>query len=219
MSRPFGFWRRQFLLPPTQAQSTSDVLAGIALPVAWLAVDQLLLGDYRFFHSRGYVGTLWTMAYAFILTEVGLLGLWLLLRRRVHRSAVFFSGPLLAGWVFSSVAALLLLPISMVGLMFAVGILGLTPWLTAFSFFRNWKMCRLLAGGRRWPLLTMAGIIFAITPAILAEAGRRAALGPDTDRSYSAVHRGGDRSERTPSQGTQDPGPPEDSRPTVRAAR
>lgn len=171
-----GFWRRQFRLPPTSRQTMWDVLFGICLPLACLAGDRVLFWGGRFIgHGDDPVG--WSLfgdfavlAYAFIVTEVLLLGLWILLRRKLTRSSAFFSGPFLAAWLFSLLLATVLLPVSVVGLVLVIGILGFSPWLTFFAFFRNWRMTRLLSSDhvskRRRFWLTVAGVVFAVTPAL-----------------------------------------------------
>lgn len=176
MEREPGFWRRQFRVPPTSGQTIWDALFGIVLPLGCLAGDRIIFGKGWFAghgedpFGRSIFGELAVLAYTFILTEVGLLALWLLFRRKLSRSAAFFSGPFLAAWIFALVLGAVFFPFSVVGLIFLVGILGFSPWLTFFAFFRNWKMARLLSrehvSGRRRFWLTLAGIVFAITPAL-----------------------------------------------------
>ncbi|HLF93304.1 MAG TPA: hypothetical protein VJB14_07575 [Planctomycetota bacterium] len=175
MSTRPGFYGRQFLLPPSRAQTVWDLLFGILLPLGCLAGDRLLFGRSaivapgRLFEGSIFGGAA-PAAYTFILTEVGLLALWILLRRKVTGSAAFFAGPLLAGWGFSLVLAIGLLPLSLVGLIVVIGVLGFSPWLTCFAFYRNWKMARLLCADHvsrtRRLLLSLAGIVFAVTPAL-----------------------------------------------------
>jgi hypothetical protein len=173
MSTRPGFWRRQFALPPTAAQTVWDVLFGVALPLGCLIGDRILFSNARDIFQGSVFGPLQVFAYGFILTEVALLGLWILLRRRLGRSAAYFTGPLLSGWLFSLVTGLLLFPFSLVGLLVVIGMLGFSPWFTAFAFYRNWKMARALswaAGGTRRGWLTLAGVVFAITPALALQA-------------------------------------------------
>jgi hypothetical protein len=170
MSAIVGFWRRQFLLPPTRAQTVWDVLTGMLLPLACLAGDRMLFGRMNHLFVGSIFGPARIFCYGFILTEVVLLGLWILLRRRLRRSAGYFTGPLLAGWLFCGVAGLALLPLSVVGVIVVVGVLGFSPWFTGFAFFRNWRMARALsetAGGSGRFRLTLAGIVFAVTPALV----------------------------------------------------
>jgi len=170
MSTRPGFYRRQFLLPPSRPQTVCDVIFGILLPLGCLVADRIAFGGPHPLFDGSIFGGAAPAAYTFILTEVGLLGLWILLRRKVTRSAAFFAGPLLAGWGFSLVLAIGLLPISLLGLVILIGILGFSPWLTCFSFYRNWKMARVLCADhvsrKRRLLLSLAGIVFALTPAL-----------------------------------------------------
>ncbi len=175
MSTRPGFFRRQFLLPPSRAQTVWDLLFGILLPLGCLACDRLIFGNRpgtsgSILFDGSIFGGAAPAAYTFILTEVALLAVWILLRRRVTRSAAFFAGPLLVGWVLSLVLAIGLLPISVIGLIVVIGFLGFSPWLTCFAFYRNWKMAGILCADhvsrKRRLLLSLAGIIFALTPAL-----------------------------------------------------
>jgi hypothetical protein len=171
-----GFWRRQFRVPPTPGQTFWDLLFGIFLPLGCLAADRVIFGNgWLAGHGEDPIGAsifgdLAVLAYTFILTEVGLMTLWLLFRRKLTRSAAFFSGPFLAGWVSALALAMIFFPFSVLGMIFVVGILGFSPWLTCFAFFRNWKMARLLSmdhvSGRKRFWLSVAGIVFVMTPAI-----------------------------------------------------
>lgn len=170
MSTRPGFYRRQFLLPPSRAQTVWDLIFGILLPLGCLLADRIVFGGPHPFLEGSIFGGAAPAAYTFILTEVCLLALWILLRRKVTGSAAFFAGPLLAGWGFSLILAIGLLPLSLVGLIVVIGVLGLSPWLTWFAFYRNWKMARLLCADhvsrKRRLLLSLAGIVFAVTPAL-----------------------------------------------------
>lgn len=194
MSDRPGFWRRQFLLPPTSAQTTWDVLFGIVLPLGCLLGDQILFGKDNPVFEGSVFGQWRLLCYGFILTEVLLLGLWLLLRRRTTRSAAYFAGPLLAGWIFSLVLALALFPFSLIGLLVVIGVLGFSPWLTTFAFYRNWKMARTLSGGRRRFWMSVAGIIFALTPALALQSwgdrlARRLIESPQSSRRVEQAAR------------------------------
>jgi len=173
MSTTPGFWRRQFLLPPTRAQTVWDLLMGCALPLGCLAVERILFGRMSFPFRGSLFGPFQVFSTGFILTEVLILGLWLVLRRKLGRSAGYFAGPLLAGWFFALALGLLLLPASALGLFVVIGLFGFSPWLTAFTFLRNWKLACTLsrsAGGVRRLWLGVAGIIFALTPALALHA-------------------------------------------------
>ena len=175
MSTRPGFWRRQFFLPPTRSQAVFDLLFGVALPLGCLAGDHLFFGLHLHhdFFDESIFGPAQAFAYGFILTESLILAAWILLRRWLTRSAAWFAGPLLAGWFFAFAIALILFPFSLVGLVAIIGALGFSPWFTGFVFFRNWRMARVLApessrSRRLW--LAIAGIVFAITPALAIHA-------------------------------------------------
>ena len=173
MSTRPGLWRRQFLLPPTRAQTVWDFLFGVALPLGCLAGDRILFGRRHDFFDGSIFGPAQVFAYAFILTQVILLGAWILLRRKVTRSAAYFAGPLLAGWLFAFGLGVILFPFSVVGLLAIIGALGFSQWFAGFVFFRNWRMARALAPAssrQRRPWLVIAGIAFAITPALALQA-------------------------------------------------
>jgi len=176
MNTGIGFWRRQFLLPPTRPQTFCDLVFGILLPLGCLAADQVLFGrtpladDSHSLFVGSVFGNMAVLAYTFIGTEVALLAFWMLLRRKIARSSAFFAGPLLAGCLFSLVVAVFLLVPSLIGLVIIIGALGLCPWLTCFSYYRNWKLARTLARGSgstgRTFWFSLAGMVFAITPAL-----------------------------------------------------
>ncbi len=84
-----------------------------------------LLGDYQF------------LVYAVSAIEIALLLAWLLLRRHLTPFSAPIGGALLAGGIFSTVIGVLLLPFSLLGLIYVIGIAGFTPLLTGFVYLRN----------------------------------------------------------------------------------
>ena len=58
---------------------------------------------------------------------------WLLFRR----PAAVFAGLLTGGALFATMLGLILLPLSLIGLFFIIGILGFSPFVTSFVFWRN----------------------------------------------------------------------------------
>jgi signal transduction histidine kinase len=69
--------------------------------------------------------------------EIATLALWLLLGTHLKLLAGFIGGILLSGALFSFVIGIFLLPLSILGLILIVGILGFTPFFTCFVFLRN----------------------------------------------------------------------------------
>jgi hypothetical protein len=130
-----GFMRRQFEARATRGQKSFDALVGVALPIVCLYFDPVV------FRSAGFgaplLGRYRLFAYAVIGLEIALLALWLTLGERVREWGGMLGGALMAGALFSLVVGLLLLPLSVIGLMFLIGALGFSPLLTAFVYWRN----------------------------------------------------------------------------------
>jgi hypothetical protein len=141
LSQTFGakkprFWARQFAPIPTRAQDRFDIVFAVVLPVLCLAIDPLvfkgdsfgvpLLQDYQL------------LAYLVCTVEMGLFLTWRTFRRPLVEFAPVFAGVFFAGTIFSVVIGVVILPYSVIGLMFLlIGALGFTPFLTALVFFRN----------------------------------------------------------------------------------
>lgn len=135
-----------------------DVLFGILLPIFCLAADPVVFAGWAF----------QPVAVAFIVTEAVILWIWLGLRGRLRKSAIWFAGPLAAGGIFALALGTAMLPLSLLGLLLLIGILGFTPFLTAFCYFRAAAQAwRRGGGGRRAPLVFVAGLLFAATPALV----------------------------------------------------
>jgi hypothetical protein len=129
-ARPF--WQRQFGPEPSRWQVAFDLAAGILLPLVCLAADPIVFRGDSFMPPL--LGHRALLCYAAIGTSLLALALWLLCRR----PAALLAGFLLAGALFALLLGVFLLPFSMIGL-FAngLGALGLSPFLTAFVFWRN----------------------------------------------------------------------------------
>lgn len=124
------FWRRQFSPQSSVRQDVFDVAVGIALPLFCLIVDPFVLrSSFGEPLLNGYRGV--------AISAIGLgffsLALWLSIRKP---SAVL-AGLLAGGALFALLLGLVLLPFSAVGLFMVIGILGFSPFATAFVFWRN----------------------------------------------------------------------------------
>jgi hypothetical protein len=125
-----SFWQRQVSPLPTTGQINFDLTFGIVLPIICLWFDPIvfrspfggaLLGKYA------VVGG--------IAIGLGFVSLttWLLLRR----SPALFAGLLCGGAIFATLLGIVLLPYSVIGLLAVIGVLGFSPFATAFVFWRN----------------------------------------------------------------------------------
>jgi len=144
----------------TRKQRIFDGVSGVALPLVCLLADP---GVFRGWSYRPVV-------YSFILTEVVILGAWLLLQKRLQGSSLFFAGPLAAGGGFALALGVALLPLSLFGLLLLIGVLGFTPFFTAVAFLRNgWRAFlrgKAGRGGTTVAAVVLAGVLFAATPSI-----------------------------------------------------
>lgn len=129
-----GFWRRQFAVPATIPQIIFDIVFGVVGPVLCFAFDPLvfrggigrpLFQEYQFF------------AYSFSAFEIAVLSVWLLFGARLPRGSGFIGGVLMGGALFCLATGLVLVPFSILGLMFGIGIFGFTPFATAIVYLRN----------------------------------------------------------------------------------
>ena len=194
-----GFLRRQGQSEATLRQLIFDVTVGMILTVLCLVFDPIVfrgdflgrpvLGDYQFF------------AYGLIAIEVVALGVWLALGERAGEWCGVLAGMMLGGVLFSVGIGILLLPLSVVGLAFIIGVLGFTPFVTAFIYWRNARRALRVAGARMarpalWLTLALGAIVPFGVPAFahwrverLIERALPEVLGGDERRAADAVRR------------------------------
>ena len=127
-----SFWRRQVAPRPTPGQKAFDLAFGIALPVICLLLDPIVfqsslpVGEPLL--GRHAIAARVAMGLAFLSLSVWMLIGW---------PRAFMGGLLAGSAIFATLLGLVLLPFSIMGLFFVVGILGFSPFLTAFVFWRN----------------------------------------------------------------------------------
>ena len=138
-----------------------DLMAGVALPVLCIWYDPIV------FVGRGteLLAPVRTPFYLLIVLEiVALLG-WLAYDTLTNRPSGFFAGILIVGCVAATIVGLVMLPLTLIGLLVLIGILGLTPFLTAYVCGRNVRRAwRLTAedSRRMHRLLFVVGVVLAI---------------------------------------------------------
>lgn len=129
------FWRRQFDPVPTYGQELFDGIFGVILPVLCFAADPIVFkGD--FLHGP-FFGEYQVLAYLTSAIEIAVFIAWRSLREHLTTFSAPLAGVLFAGGLFSTAIGVLILPLSVLGLMFLVGVLGFVPFLTAFVYFRS----------------------------------------------------------------------------------
>ena len=134
-----GFWKKQFKYPVTDLQLAFDIVFGIAVPILCVAYD--LFYGLGLFRPNGFLnGALWRYSiYCYSEFVIGLAAMGYYLMFRQASAAI--AGILLGGGIFSLLFGLVLLPFSLFGLVFFIGIFGFTPFLSSLVFFRNARRC------------------------------------------------------------------------------
>jgi hypothetical protein len=130
------FWRRQFADQETLSQLIFDGTFGVVAPLLCVIFDPLvfqpgvvrpagLFADYRIF------------AYTVIFVAITALLVWLVGERAPVHARVL-GGIMIFGAVFALVLGLVLLPFSVLGILFyGIGLCGLTPFITMIIYLRN----------------------------------------------------------------------------------
>ncbi len=168
-----SFWRRQVTGHATWPQVVFDVAFGIVFPLICLIADPIVFRSDGNLGDRGVLADYALFAYLFIGLQAVALAAWLLLGRRLGAGGAWFAGPLAAGAIFAGVVGLAILPLSLIGLLFIIGILGFTPWLTSFVYLRNalrayagaWGVVR--PSARRF--LAGVGLLCALLPSFAVD--------------------------------------------------
>src|ERR1041385_4442539 len=131
-----GFWARQFSDVSTEKQDRFDVVFGIVLPVICLVLDPIVFQG-GFFGERPVLARFQLFAYLFSGLQIGIFLCWRTLARHLAPAAGLIGGVLLAGALFSLVVGVLIFPLTLVGLIVLIGIVGFTPFLTSFVYLRT----------------------------------------------------------------------------------
>jgi len=131
-----GFWKRQFLLPPTPLQNVFDVCIGIIAPILCVIFDPAVFRSDGLF-GAGMLKDFRFYAYTEIAIGVAALAYFLLTRR----GSAPLAGTLYAGALFSGLLGLFMLPLTLLGLLILIGIFGLTPFFSSFVMERNASRC------------------------------------------------------------------------------
>jgi hypothetical protein len=134
-NRP-GFWARQFAVVSTEKQDRFDVIFGIVLPVICLVVDPIVFQG-GFFGEQPILGRFQLFAYLFCGLQLGIFLFWRAMPRHLAPPAGLIGGILLAGALFSFIVGVLMLPLTLLALIFLIGIVGFTPFMTSFVYLRT----------------------------------------------------------------------------------
>jgi hypothetical protein len=130
-----GFWRRQFQQEPTARQRGFDWAFGVVLPVVCFFFDPLVFRPG--IESRAILADYTPFAY--LLSYVSIMGMiaWLLWGKRLGWFNAVLAGLFAVGSIISLAIGIVLLPFSLIGLIFLIGALGFTPLFTGVIYLRN----------------------------------------------------------------------------------
>lgn len=139
-----GFWRSQFAEGATRAQRRFDIAFGIILPVLCFVFDPIVFRGW-FMGGGGVYGHFRSYAYTVGALEMVALAAWLLRAGGAGRPQAALGGVLFAGGIFSLAVGVLIMPLSLLGLIFFLaGVFGFTPFPTAVVYLRNgWRAAAL----------------------------------------------------------------------------
>jgi hypothetical protein len=148
-----------------------DAIIGIALPLLMLFFDPAVFRTGIFGQAALY-GVFKPGAYVATFCFIVLMGIWI----RRQPWPAFMSGALAAGVVFALAMGCAILPTSVIGiLLFGLGLLGLTPFLMAYIYWRNAREAfRLVrARGFRPPdwIIAASGFALPLTLAVGSQIG------------------------------------------------
>jgi hypothetical protein len=133
-----SFWERQFVGQYTESQLIFDVALGVIAPILCFYLDPIVFKGNLM--GRPLLQNYQLFAYGVSVVEVSLLTVWILFGARLGDWSGLVGGVLLSGAVFSAVIGLAILPYTLMGLIVVIGILGVTPFLTAFVYLRaGWR--------------------------------------------------------------------------------
>lgn len=129
-----GFFRSQFSPPTSHQQKVFDVSFGVVAPVLCFVFDPLVF--------RGEFDTpLFPQFQAFVYMvsaiEIVVLIMWLVCGQRLQPRTRLLGGVLTTGALFSGLIGIVILPFTLIGLFFGIGIFGFVPFLTALVYLRN----------------------------------------------------------------------------------
>lgn len=129
------FWQRQFLPQTTAKQTRFDWVFGVILPIICFAFDPIVFRDGDALGM--WLGKFQVFAYVLSIASIMSMAAWLLWRERLGWAIPFLAGLFAAGSVVSLIVGIALLPLSLLGLIILIGVLGFTPFFTAFVYLRN----------------------------------------------------------------------------------
>ncbi|HEV7646149.1 MAG TPA: hypothetical protein VGO50_19590 [Pyrinomonadaceae bacterium] len=129
------FFTRQYQDESTSGRRTFDWLFGVILPTFCFAFDPFIFREWG--GHKGLLGDYQTFAYVLSFTLIMANAALLLFGGWFKKSNIYLSGLFAVGGIVALAIGLVLLPFSILGSIFLIGILGFTPLFTSFVYLRN----------------------------------------------------------------------------------
>lgn len=126
-----SFWKRQFQSKATASQKRFDWLFGVILPIACFVFDPIV------FTSETALGKYKAFAYVLSFVSVMALSAWLIWGAKLKWLNGFLAGLFTVVSFISLVIGIVIFPLSLIGLIILIGVLGFTPLFCAVVFLRN----------------------------------------------------------------------------------
>lgn len=156
-----GFWARQFGASATSGQVVFDVVFGILMPVFCFCFDPGIIRgtESTFSESRVFI-------YGFSGIAIFTMSIWLGCGQRMRSLTAVFGGVLLAGALISFAIGVIIFPLTLIGILFVIGLLGLVPFVTGFVYLRNALRAIRQTGSAASRSLRVATVVFSAVMAI-----------------------------------------------------
>lgn len=179
-----GFWKRQFEPQATVPQAVFDWIFGVALPAICFIFDPIVFKSGNW--GMPVFGAFKPFAYLLSFVSIMAMAAWLIWGERLKWLNGFLAGLFFTGAAVSLAVGVVLLPFSLIGLAFLIGILGFTPFLTVFIYLRNG--CRALLSAK--PLLEKSVLVYAVGFGVIFSAVVPAVINLEIRNSLENIRRG-----------------------------
>ena len=130
-----SFWRVRPQSVPLKRWAV-DLFAGIVFPILCFYYDADASGrslGLRMF----YGGPIQVLLYVAVALQITALIAWWICPRQSFWLLGLLAGVLLVGALLALAIAVAMIPLTLIGMLLLVGVLGLAPWYTSIVFFRN----------------------------------------------------------------------------------
>lgn len=130
-----GFWRRQFGPVVTSTQRKFDWSFGVFLPLVCFYFDPFVFTSWV--HDQGLLHDFKLLAYILSSSSILAMTAWLLWGDRLKWLTGWLAGLFFAAGLVACVIGIILSPISLIGVLAVIGLLGFSPLITGLIFLRN----------------------------------------------------------------------------------